>query len=81
MQQERANNGLQNTVAEEQRILADRQAELAKQERNEQLLAAVTAIWDSYKAYLNDPNTTAGEALQKAILDVGQLSAITTVLS
>ena len=76
-QQARANAGLENTVKEERQILAERQKELAKQEQLEQIMSAVTAFWDAYKAYLADPNTKPDQALQKAAQDVGGATAIT----
>lgn len=76
-QQARAIAGQENTAMEERRILADKQKDLAKQEQLEQIMSAVTAFWDAYKAYLSDPNTKPDQALQKAAQDVGGATAIT----
>ena len=76
-QQARAIAGQENTAMEERRILADKQKDLAKQEQLEQIMSAVTAFWDAYKAYLADPNTKPDQALQKAAQDVGGATAIT----
>ena len=80
-QQQRATQGLENTLAEEQRILAQRQQALVQQQRKEQALQAVTALWESYSAYLRDQENSPKEALQLALKDIGQLAAITAALS
>ena len=80
-QEARAAAGLENSLATEQKILAERQAQLAKQERKEQALAAATAVWDAYKAYLNTPDTSPQDALQKSIQDVGTLQALVSAIN
>lgn len=78
-QEQLANSGLRNTLAEEQRLLADRQKEMAKMKRKEAITNAVSSIWEAYKAYLNSEDPS--EALPKAVADVGKLQAITSALT
>lgn len=73
-QRDRANNGLINTLAFEQKQLAEREAELVKQQKRQERLEKIKAIWTSYSNYSNqDPST----AVQKALRDFALLEAIT----
>lgn len=73
-QRERASNGLENTLAFEQKMLAEREAELVKQQRRQERLEKIKAIWTSYSSYATqDPQT----AVQKALRDFALLEAIT----
>ena len=42
---------------------------------------ATTAVWDAYKAYLNTPDTSPQDALQKSIQDVGTLQALVSAIN
>ena len=74
VQQERASQGLDNTLAYEQRALGKREADLIKHEKQEQRLQKIKTIYTSYAGYANqDPST----ALTKALRDFALLEAIT----
>lgn len=72
-QQARAQNGLQNTLKFEQEELAKREAEVIKQQRREQRLQKIKALYNSYASYADkDPDT----AVAKALRDFAVLEAI-----
>jgi len=74
IQQQRASQGLDNTLAYEQRALGKREADLLKSEKKEQRLQKIKTIYTSYAGYANqDPST----ALTKALRDFALLEAIT----
>lgn len=73
-QAERARNGLSNTLAFEQEELAKREAELIKQQKREQRLQKIKALYSSYAGYADkDPDT----AIIKALRDFAILEAVT----
>lgn len=75
-QEERARNGVANTLAFEQRMLAEREAELIKSQKKQERLEKIKALWTSYTSYSDkekDPNT----AIMKALRDFAILEAIT----
>lgn len=73
-QQNRAAQGLENTLAFEQKMMAKREAELLKYQKREQRLQKIKSLWTSYTNYSDkDPNT----AVQKALRDFAILESIT----
>jgi hypothetical protein len=74
IQQQRAGEGLDNTLAYEQRQLGKRESDLLKREKQEQRLQKIKTIYTSYSGYANqDPDT----AIQKTLRDFALLEAIT----
>lgn len=77
-QEERARNGLSNTLAFEQEQLAKREAELLKQQKREQRLQKIKSLYSAYSGYADkDPDT----AIQKALRDFAILEAITATFA
>jgi hypothetical protein len=73
-QQRRAEQGLANTLAFEQQQLAKREADLIKQQKREERLQKIKALWSSYSSYSDkDPDT----AIMKALRDFSIIEAIT----
>lgn len=73
-QRARAEAGLENTLAFEQKIQGKREAELIKSQRREQRLQKIKALYSSYAGYADkDPATAVGKALR----DFALLEAIT----
>jgi len=73
-QQQRAQNGLKNTLAFEEKALAEREARLQKQKKKEERLQKIQSLWTSYTSYADkDPDT----AIAKALRDFAVLEAVT----
>jgi hypothetical protein len=73
-QQRRAEEGLNNTLAFEQRALGKREAELIKHQKQEERLQKIKTVYTSYAGYANqDPST----AIAKTMRDFALLEAIT----
>lgn len=75
-QEERARQGMTNTLAFEEEQLAKREAELIKSQKKAERLEKIKALWTSYSSYADkekDPN----QALFKALRDFAVLEAIT----
>lgn len=72
-QRERAESGLTNTLAFEERALGEREAELIKQEKRKERLEKISALYSSYNNYASkgDENPIA-----KALRDFAILEAI-----
>lgn len=70
-QRRRAEQGLANTLAFEQRALGEREAMLIKQQKKEQRLQKIKSLWTSYANYSEkDPETAIGKSLRDfAILE------------
>lgn len=75
-QRERAQNGLENTLAFEQKQLAKREAEAERARKKAQRLEKIKALYTSYSNYANDPNNKDGMALTKTLRDFAILEAI-----
>jgi hypothetical protein len=74
-QEERAREGLTNTLAFEQKALAQREADLIKSQKKQERLEKIKALWTSYSSYADkeeDPN----QALFKALRDFAILESI-----
>lgn len=72
----RAEQGLDNTLAFEQKQLAKREAEAAKARKRAQRLEKVKALWTSYQSYASDPENKDGQAITKTLRDFAILEAI-----
>lgn len=72
-QEERAKNGMQNTLAFEQRALADREAELIKSQKKQERLEKIKALYTSYTNYSNKGDEN---PILKALRDFAILESI-----
>jgi hypothetical protein len=72
-QRDRANAGLENTLAFEQRELGKREAELIKRQQRQQRLEKIKALYSSYNNYSSQGDDN---AIQKALRDFALLEAI-----
>jgi len=83
VQQARAQEGLANTLAFEQRELAKREAELLKRQRREAQIAELQSIWNAYNANLKslDENETSADAIIKTLRDLAVVKGITASLT
>jgi len=70
-QERRAELGLENTLALEQKALAERESMLIKQQKKEERLRKIQSLWTSYSSYADkDPDTAIAKALRDfAILE------------
>lgn len=75
-QRQRAANGLENTLAFEQKELAKREAEAEKARKKAERLEKIKALYTSYTGYANDPDNKPGEAISKTLRDFAILEAI-----
>lgn len=74
-QKRRAELGLTNTLAFEQKQLAEREAQLIKQRKRQERLEKIKALWTSYNAYA-EKEENPNQAIFKAIRDFAILDAI-----
>jgi hypothetical protein len=72
-QRDRANAGLENTLAFEQRELGKREAELIKRQQRQQRLEKIKALYSSYNNYSSQGDEN---AISKALRDFALLEAI-----
>lgn len=75
LQTELAKNGIKNTLAFEQKELAKRESALLEQQKREQRLEKIKAVYSSYSAYAGSGNPE--QALAKALRDFAILEGIT----
>lgn len=75
-QRARAEQGLDNTLAFEQKQMAKREAEAAKARKKAERLEKIKALWTSYQSYASDTENKNGEALSKTLRDFAILEAI-----
>lgn len=74
-QRRRAELGLTNTLAFEQREMGKREAELIKQQKKQERLQKIKALWTSYSSY-SDKEKNPGDAILKTLKDFAILEAI-----
>lgn len=74
-QKRRAELGLTNTLAFEQKQMAEREAELIKQRKRQERLEKIKALWTSYNAYA-EKEENPNQAIFKALRDFAILDAI-----
>lgn len=74
LQQQRAQAGLENTLAFEQKALAKREADKIKQEKKQERLEKIRALYSSYANYSSQGDTN---PIVKALRDFAILEAIT----
>lgn len=74
-QKRRAELGLTNTLAFEQKQLAEREAQLIKQRKRQERLEKIKALWTSYNAYA-EKEENPNQAIFKALRDFAILDAI-----
>lgn len=72
-QEERARNGVANTLAFEQRMLAEREAELIKSQKKQERLEKIKALYTSYTNYSNKGDEN---PILKALRDFAILESI-----
>lgn len=75
-QEARAQAGLTNTLAFEQKALAEREANQLREQKKEERLQKIKALYTSYTNYANKDDGK-GEAILKALRDFSILEAIT----
>ena len=73
-QEDRAREGLENTLAFEQKALAEREAELIKQQKRQERLEKIKALYSAYNGYAQ--NGDAGDAIVKTLRDFAILESI-----
>lgn len=74
-QEERAKLGLSNTLAFEQKALAQREADLIKSQKKQQRLEKIKALYSSYSSYA-EKEENPGSAVFKALRDFAILEGI-----
>ncbi len=75
-QEQRAQQGMANTLAFEQRQLAERESMLLKQQKKEERLQKIKALWTSYSSYA-DKEKNPDTAIIKALRDFAIIESIT----
>lgn len=75
-QEERAKLGLSNTLAFEQKALAQREAELIKSQKKQERLEKIKALYASYSSYA-EKEKNPNDAILKALRDFAILESIT----
>lgn len=75
-QERRAEQGLDNTLAFEQKAMAERELRLQKQMKREERLQKIKSVWTSYSGYV-EKEKEPGMALAKTLRDFAILEAIT----
>ena len=73
IQEQRAQSGMQNTLAFEQRMLAEREAELIKSQKKQERLEKIKALYTSYTNYSNKGDEN---PILKALRDFAILESI-----
>ncbi|HET8839198.1 MAG TPA: hypothetical protein VFM82_09440, partial [Flavobacteriaceae bacterium] len=82
-QQKRAQEGLSNTLAFEQKQLAERERNVQRQQKKLEQIQKLKAYWNTYNANLRslNENQDSGDAIVKTLRDMAILEGITASLA